>query len=355
MKSMRQQRGAALVIALLIMTICLTVATNMLFRQQLSSRLAANIGQLEQAYQYATALEDWSRTILERDATDSAESDDLTEVWATDLPPIPIPGGSLTAKLTDLQSSLNVNMLFPPEVPLDQDIQADASISAEEKQRLLADRARYLIVRERLVRLFENLDADEKLGPAETFVDILEDWMDEDNDTLSGGAESDHYIGQDPAYYAANRPFVNTSEFRLLKNVDKDSYPLIQHLTALPEKETSVNVNTASEEVLKALGFSAEATENIISLREEEPFKSMQDFTDLAVVQTATTPGADGAPEVYSQYLSNTTDFFQLTGEINIGDARVFINSLMWRNDGKVSIVSRNFSKKPYSPPKEPE
>ena len=81
----------------------------------------------------------------------------------------------------------------------------------------------------------------------------------------------------------------------------------------------------------------------------------MQNFLDLAVVQAAITPDADGAQEVYADYLSNTTDFFRLTGEINIGDARVFINSVMWRNDGRVSIVSRNFSKKPYSPPEETE
>ena len=356
--SPKQQQGAALLIALVIMTIAIGIASNIMFRQQLHTRLASNISNLEQAYPYATAIEDWSRTILIRDFEESPESDDLSEPWATEIPPIPIPGGTMTGRLFDLQAKLNMNNLFPPEKPIDPDppppVEGAPPPTAEELE-LIKDQNRYINAQLRTTRLLETIDPDEELGPAANFADTVQDWIDEDSNPSNGGAESDYYQSQDPAYNTANSFLVSDTELRLLKDIDTDAFKLLRkYFTALPEY-AEINVNTAPIEVIQALGFTPEAAENIISVRDEDPFQSLEDFLSIAVVQQATQSDQDGNQEVYEQDLSVTSKYFLLQGEVNIGTARLYINSILHRNDGKVSVVSRDFSNQQVEQTKEPE
>ena len=351
-----KQRGAALLIALVIMTIAMGIAANIMFRQQLHTRLASNISNLEQAYPFATALEDWSRTILIRDFEDSPESDDLTEAWATEIPPIPIPGRVMTGRLYDLQAKLNLNNLFPPERPVEvepRELPEDASDEEKrEEARLIKDQNRYIFAKQRTTRLLETVDTEESIGPALNFSDTVQDWIDPDTETSPGGAESVYYQSQDPAYNTANSYLVNDTELRLLKDIDTDAYKLIRPFFAALPEYTPVNVNTAPIEVLQALGFTPEASENLVVNREENPFKSMQDFLDIGVVSTAT---AGEEPEVYKQDISVKSDYFFLQGEVNIGTARLYINSILHRKDGKVTVVSRDFSNQQIVKDQEPE
>lgn len=351
-RSPSKQEGAALLIALVIMSIAMGIAVNIMFRQQLHTRLAINISNLEQIYPYATGLEDWARTILNRDAEDSPDSDDLTEAWATEIPPIPIPGGTMTGRLFDLQAKLNLNNLYPPERPIkdtpdEGNTSGDGTPKApltEEEKRIIADQNRYIIARLRSEKLLLTIDPEETLGPAINFADVVTDWIDSDANTLETGAESDHYQSLDPPYNTADSFLVNETELRLLKDIDKKAYELLRpHVSMLPEY-TPVNVNTASMEVFQALGFTAEAAENIVSVRDEDPFQGLDDFMQLAVVQVATEETEEQPPQVYKEYLSATSDYFLLQGEINIGTARLYINSILHRKDGKVAIVSRDFS-----------
>ena len=344
-----KQRGAALLIALMIMSIAMGIAVNIMFRQQLHTRLAVNISNLEQIYPYATGLEDWARTILNRDAEDSPDTDDLSEAWATEIPPIPIPGGTMKGQLFDLQAKLNLNNLSPPERAIEDNPEAGAAGAgaappSAEEQRIITDQNRYIIAKIRTEKLLQTIDPEEKLGPAINFADVVTDWIDSDSSTSEAGAESDYYQTLDPPYNTADSFLVNETELRLLKDIDKEAYDLLRpHVTMLPE-HTPVNVNTASTEVFQALGFTAEAAENIISVRDEDPFQGLDDFMELAVVQVATEETEDTPPEVYPQHLSATSDYFLLRGEVNIGTARLYINSIMHRKDGKVTVVSRDFS-----------
>ncbi|PID45923.1 MAG: hypothetical protein CSB47_06340 [Proteobacteria bacterium] len=338
-----KQRGAALLIALVIMSIAMGIAVNIMFRQQLHTRLAVNISNLEQIYPYATGLEDWARTILNKDAEDSPDTDDLTEAWATEIPPIPIPGGVMTGRLFDLQARLNLNNLYPPERPIteDEDEESTRAPLTEEERRIRADQNRYIIAKLRTEKLLQTIDTEEKIGPARNFADMVTDWIDGDSNTSETGAESDYYQTLDPPYNAADSLLVNETELRLLKGIDKEAFELLRpYICVLPEY-TAVNVNTASMEVFQALGFTPEAAENIISVRDENPFQGLNDFMELEVVRSAT---EGDSPEVYQQFLSATTDYFLLQGEINIGTARLYINSILHRKDGKVTVVSRDFS-----------
>lgn len=350
-KSPRQQQGAALIIALVIMTIAVTISANMLFRQQLNTRLSSNINNLEQAYIYATGIEDWTRTILAADTEDAPDTDNLTEPWATQIPPIPIPGGTMSGRLFDLQAKINVNNVYPPENPIpetdevvSETVDADNQPLSPEEAARAREHNRYIIARQRAAKMIVIADPDETLGTPLNVVDVMQDWIDEDQNTLEGGAESDHYSSQEVAYNTANSRMVSESELRLLKDIDKDGYKLLRkHFTALPQM-TSINVNTASYEVIQALGFTAEAAENIVSVRDDTPFETLEEFLRLAVVEPAMQADADGNVLVYGHDISITSSYFLLQGEIIIGTARIYINSILHRNDGKVSVISRDFS-----------
>ena len=183
----------------------------------------------------------------------------------------------------------------------------------------------------------------------------MQDWIDEDTNTSPGGAESDYYQSQDPGYNTANSFLVSDTELRLLKDVDTETFKLLRkYFTALPEY-AEINVNTAPIEVIQSLGFTPEQAENIVSVRDEEPFESMESFLSLAVVSEATQAPEGEQPAVYEEYISVTSKYFLLQGEINIGTARLYLNSILHRNDGKVAVVSRDFSNQQVEQIKEPE
>jgi type II secretory pathway component PulK len=79
------------------------------------------------------------------------------------------------------------------------------------------------------------------------------------------GAEDDYYVGMVPPYRAANAPIKSLSELRLIRGLNNEPQKLdllMQHLTALPE-QTVINVNTASREILVALGLDPFVAEEI--------------------------------------------------------------------------------------------
>jgi general secretion pathway protein K len=84
--------------------------------------------------------------------------------------------------------------------------------------------------------------------------DELADWLDGAVMPRPGSAASDYYGRLDPPYRTAGVPLVNTSELRWLRSVDEAAWRQLEPLvTALPEPELRVNVNSARPEVLAAV------------------------------------------------------------------------------------------------------
>ncbi len=71
--SRQSQKGVALITALIITSIAVSLATLIIYRQQIQIRLSSNISALEQNYQYAYGMEDFAGTILKRSWEDQPE------------------------------------------------------------------------------------------------------------------------------------------------------------------------------------------------------------------------------------------------------------------------------------------
>ena len=121
---------------------------------------------------------------------------------------------------------------------------------------------------------------------ADTIVDSVLDWMDDDELHRTHGAESSYYMSLPNPYKARNEKFEAVEELLLVKGMTPEimygtgKVPgLIDALTVYG-KEGGINLNTAPREVLAALpGMTPEAADRIISLRGGGPegIKDMED------------------------------------------------------------------------------
>ena len=304
----RRQRGVAIITALLIVTIATTVSITISTRLQLDVRRTGNLIAQDQAQFYLLAAEEWSQRILRQDKQDST-SDSLDEAWAFELPPIPVDGGSIQGRLTDLHACLNINSL-------------------------LEGNAIDVTTRQRLSQLFTRLGVRGDPGQA------IADWIDSDQETTNpNGAEDGYYLNLETPYRTANTPLHSVSELRLVKGFeDSETYRLVEpYLCAFIADggNISINVNTASAEVLQSL--SADMTDslvdNIIQRRNEEPFTDLKEFTSYENL---------GKIIENTDKLSTRSEYFLLRTQAIIGQANKVMYSVIYRQEsGETSIISR--------------
>jgi general secretion pathway protein K len=215
----RRQRGVALLVALLVVALATLVIAALLDRGQLALARSRNDLRSAQADAYARGLEAYAAEVLLKDDQGMDANDDI---WAMPLPPTPVPGGEISATMTDMNGCFNLN-------------------------NLVQNRQRQMVWMMR----FRNLLLALKLSP--DIAEATADWIDSDNDADPRGAEDGVYLAHDPPYRAANRIFTDASELRLVAGVDERAWEaLAPYVCALPTA-TSLNVNTASIPVLMSL------------------------------------------------------------------------------------------------------
>jgi general secretion pathway protein K len=371
-----QQQGIALITALIITSIAISLAAAVMYRQQIHIRFSGNIAHMEQAYLYANGMEDWAGTFLKKSFKKHPAYDSLKDDWAVLLPPIPIPGGVMNGQLFDLQARINLNSLKRKPINIQQqnnnnqnnnqtnnrgtnrspnNPNRQPNPNQRQNQPQTIDIAK--ITRDRITSLIrKTVDPDEDMGPAENFSDIVKDWIDKDqtngNLTPKGagsgfGAESPFYQSLAKPYFSADTSLVSPTELRLLKDMNKKVYKKLlddQLITTLPIKlKTPINVNTANEAVLKAIGFDDQTVTNIIKEREIEPFKNLQAFLNYPDVQYALSP-SQLTGHLNKEDIDVKSSFFLLQGMVRINHARLFVNSLLQRKNGKVSVIMRDYS-----------
>ena len=167
------------------------------------------------------------------------------------------------------------------------------------------------------------------------------DWIDSDG-RVTGiwGAEDGYYLGMDPPYLAANRPFQDASELRLVRGVDRNTWlKLKPFVTALPESGTPVNVNTASPEVLAAIitewGLPQEAVieaRRWSELTNKNPFRRIEEFYEQA-------PGLDD--DELPHILSVSSHFFMAHTQVEISGTRDRMASLYERDKARAVVISQ--------------
>ncbi|MCG6869896.1 MAG: type II secretion system minor pseudopilin GspK [Gammaproteobacteria bacterium] len=319
MRPRKRQSGVALITALLVVSIATVASIEMISRQSLDIRRTANLIEGDQAWLYVDAAETWAKAILARDLSEN-KTDSLGDTWAFDLPPIELPGGYLVGNLEDLEGRFNLNNLVEKGV-----------INAAS------------------VRQFERLLA--VLGLEPSLAQAVVDWIDTDIEALApNGAEDDYYAGLENPYRTPNRIMGDVSELRLIKGFDKKTADkLLPYVTALPTR-TTINVNTASPEVLASLAdrVNAGRVAKDISGRKEKPFTRPEDVIKLSAFKDANID-KDGRSS-----LGVTSKHFFARIETRIGRGRASVGSVIFRggpNDIQVLYRTQGQLPRPVAGP----
>jgi general secretion pathway protein K len=307
-----QQRGVALVTAVLIVALATLLAVDVGFKGYLDQRRTANAFAIDQSFEVALGGEAWASDSLRRDKLQSPKTDDFTEEWATPIPPIPLEdiGGEFEGQLEDLQGRFNLNNL----------VQYDGG-----GQSTVDDAAV-----ERLQRLLEFLELEPK------WAKIIADWIDSDtNPQFPDGAEDTVYTGLSPPYRTANMPITRTSELLALPEFGLERYKrLAPFVTALPAG-TPINLCTASAELLDAIvegrrEFTV-ARESMKQTRQQRCFPNKDEFEQPL-------SGDQKQQLNEAKVIDETSDYFLATIWVTLGTHRFTLYSLLYRTDGSNQV-----------------
>jgi general secretion pathway protein K len=334
-----QQRGVAIITALLIVTIAATVSITISTKLQLDVRRTSNMVAKDQADFILQAAETWSRRILKDDQQNN-QVDDLSEDWAQKIPPIPVAGGSIEGSLTDLNRCLNVNDILNTTNPADNNPNTENAANTDNPEANAATGTPTnpstvsATTENRIRQLFTNADINANLTQA------IIDWIDTDlNTTNPDGAEDGHYLNLQNPYHTANTELHSISELRLIKGFeDIETYDAVKDdLCAFIAKagSVSINVNTASAEVLQSLAakMTPKLAEDIISRRDDDPFDDLGKFTSFQKLSTIISDTA---------LLGVTSDYFLLKAQAKIGPANKVMYSVIYRDsNGDTEVISR--------------
>lgn len=259
---MNAQRGAALILAMLVAALAATVAVALAADQQ---RWLADVGNRRdqvQAQSLALAGVQWARQILADDAR-AGTVDFLGEPWSYPLPPTPIADGSIEGRIEDAQARLNLNNA----------VQDGKAGEAE---------------RARLAQLFAAKGVDSRM------LDALADWIDDDALARPNGAEDAWYAGQSRGAVAANAPLVRTAEMASLRGAKDSTWAALDSSVAALPAGTQVNINTASPDVIAASipDLAGEKLAAFIAERARKPFTTMPELRERMPRGTALPEGA---------------------------------------------------------------
>ena len=274
----RCQRGIALIVVMIAVTVLSIMAALFAFSMKVETRLAQNANSEMEVMWLGRSGVEMARWILANDPPPQEGFTSLMQIWAggpgspassngilagfSYKEPVKLGNGQFQiVKITELESKFNINI-------------ADQAI---------LDQAMRLV----------GVDS----GEAAAVTASIMDWIDPDNSpSPGGGAESEHYQTLEPPYFAKNQPFDDLSELLLIRGVTPEMYwggvstnrtraafqsrmnpnfarDTPQHFVGLVELFTPIssgrlNINTATMTTLQLLPFVDEiVAAKIIELR----------------------------------------------------------------------------------------
>lgn len=319
------QRGAALLLAMLTVTLVATLASAALWQQWRSTEIEQAERQRVQAGWILTGALDWARLILREDARgnqSSGNADHLGEPWALPLEEARLSSflaadkannadndslqAFLSGEIIDMQSRLNFNNLVRTTGD-----GATAKVEISEAD-LLA-----------FTRLFEQLGLP--LGELTSATQELRN--------------TTQLALTDPLPSRTALVPHKLSQLGWL-GISRTSLAALEpHVTVLPER-TSLNLNTASPQAILASldGLDLAQARQIVSARERNPFKTLGDVAS-AVPATA--------GRLSDQAHSTRTRHFEVRGRLRLDNAVIEERSLVVRNDLDVRVRWRERFNRP--------
>jgi general secretion pathway protein K len=302
-------RGAALLVAMVVLTLVSTLAAGMIWQQWRSIQVESAERTRAQAAWILTGALDLGRVILRLDAR-TPGVDHLGEPWATELHE-----ASLSSLLAQ---DRNNNVEGAPEAFLGGRIR-DAQ--SRYNLRNLVDASNKLVEAE--VAVLARLCESAAVAPqtAQTIASGLQTAWQPANNTPADGT-------------AADMPLAPRSVEQLAwLGLDADTVKRLQPFVELLPEATPLNINTASREVLSGViaGLDASSAERIVQARQSTGFKTIGEAGTYI-------PG--GAP-VDTKRIDVASRYFEITGRLRMEGRVLEERLLVTRRDREVIPLLR--------------
>jgi general secretion pathway protein K len=324
-----KHKGIALITVMLIVSLCAIIAAQMTTRLHMQMQRSTNISFNQQAYWYAMGAEAFAKRVLLTTVKEDPDVINLSQIWAQGETSYPVEYGSITGKITDLQSCLNLNALRSQDTITSSTGSASKNSPARE-------------VLENLLIALELEDVGQ--FEAESMADSLKDWLDEDSQiTSAGGAEDDDYASREFPYLAANNFLASVHELRIIEHFNANIINVLKpYVCVIPQIDMhKININTISDEhpeLIKALlGVSLEDALAILSARPAEGFENVADFFALKEVSAA------GIKDWQKDQFVVDSDYFMLKTTASFNSSFYKMNSLIEIYDNKeAQVITRS-------------
>jgi len=307
--SIKDERGVALVLALAVIALLVSLVVDFSYTMMIDLTLAANLRDEHKAFYVARSGIEMARHILQEDDNEYAS---LDEDWAQfgDHPGYISEDdeGRFKGTIVDEASKIAINTLI---------VEGGAVDTARLNQ---------------LERLFELLALDLAL------IDAIVDWLDSDHTAGPSGAEDSYYEDLSPPYPCKDGPLATIDELLLVKGMTEEilygsdeKKGLIHYLTIYSEGK--INVNTASSLVLQCLaeGINETLAQTIIDSRSEEP------FTDTAAFIRV--PGMEAIEGIDGDDITVESSNFSIHVEGQVRGIKKGIFAVLKRNGEAVTPV----------------
>ncbi|MEB0134199.1 type II secretion system minor pseudopilin GspK [Actimicrobium sp. CCC2.4] len=326
---LQRQRGVAVITALLLTTLAVTIVASLFWQQQVQVRSIENQRtQLQKQWILRGAL-DWSRLILR---SDTNQVDYLGDPWAIPLEEVRLDefvengkqdadasSAMLSGYIVDAQSRLNVNALVrnggalsPPDVTAFAKLLNSLRIPSANA--LTNATVSYLLTARQ---------------PQTTVVPTSGSTT-----TTPGSTTSTNNTSQSQAV-AHMMPLTQLDDLLAIPGFTEETLlKLKDYVIVLPFSDSKINVNTATAEVLSAvipgLGLSDAAT--LVASRERAYFKDAADFTNRL-------PATNAARATSAVSLDVKTEYFLVNGKVKLNNAVLEIQSLVQRRGSVVTVL----------------
>jgi general secretion pathway protein K len=292
----RRQRGAALLTAMIIVTLVATLAAAMVWQQWRAVQVeTAERARTQAAWILSGAL-DFARLILREDQKNGSVTA-LTEPWATPL---------AEARLSTFLAADTSNVDDGPEAFL------SGSISDAQ--------ARYNVM---------NLLASNKIDPVQ--LQTLERICQNAGlDVSIAQRIATGLLGATSTSTTAAAPLLPQTVAQLSwLGIDPDSLQTLQPYIVVLPIGTNVNVNTASKEVLAAvLNIDPSTAGRMVQIAQVTPFKDTTSFATQL-----------GSVPLSSAQIDTKSSYFEIRGRLRLADHVLVERTILRRNPDRTSTV----------------
>ncbi len=318
----QSQKGMALLLVLLIVSLMIAVATGMTSR--LTNIYVGTESQIQQqqAYWYSIAMEELAKSVLEQSFILDSSVVHLNQIWAMEDVSYPVGEAILEGTIIDKQTCFNVNVFQ------DGNAQQIEKYTEYLKQILIA--------------------AEVENFQSELISQSVREYIDRDDQIqTTQGYESRDYLSFQPSYMAPNASLAEISELRAVNGLTSDAFLAIKDLLcALPNSQWLVNINTLKPEqaaVLFGLFEGKIALSNLAEYLDDRPidgWKSVDEFMENSLFQSLDKTIADSA----KQAIVVDSNYFELDAQVQLGTILVRVKSLLFSNDKQsFKVIRRRF------------